>query len=230
MSPLGPPRTPRPPWPLRRILPPLSVPPGTVMSSFLELRTEPAPLQAVHFSVGTLPRPTQAGQGRTCAKPPRPKLISPRPPHSVQACNLAPLAAPFPPQVPHSSFTSRVIGTLPPSAATLNGTSSVVSTLWPFSGPLGRCCRPPPKIEPKRSPKPPSPPMSNSSIRGPPCDEPPGRAPPLRGPRAVNGSKAPRRRISSYCFRFSASPRTLCASEISLKRSAALASPGLVSG
>src|SRR5690349_23382314 len=45
-----------------------------------------------------------------------------------------------------------------------------------------------------------------------------------------NPSNAPRRRMSSYCFRFSASPRTLFASDISLKRSAALGSFAFASG
>src|SRR5690606_37968917 len=105
---------------------------------------------------------------------------------SLQVVIDAPLAAPLPLQLPHSSLRSSVIGTLPPSAATLNGTSSVVSTLCPCSGPLGRCWRPPPKIDPKRSPSPPSPPMSNSSIRGP-APPAPGRAPPGRGPRDAKG-------------------------------------------
>ena len=60
----------------------------------------------------------------------------------------------------------------------------------------------------------------------------PRSAPPApdRGPRAMPPSNAPSRRIWSYCFRLSASDRTLCASEISLKRSAACGLLGLASG
>ena len=59
-----------------------------------------------------------------------------------------------------------------------------------------------------------------------------GGGAPRRGaaPPNPNPSNAPRRRMSSYCFRFSASPRTLFASDISLKRSAALGSFAFASG
>src|SRR3970040_1598676 len=224
MSPGGPPRCPRPPCPFKRIFDPVSTPEGTVMINLFLLPSSPAPPHAGHRTLGTPPLPRHIGHGRFTAKPPWPNEIVPRPPHSGHAWILAPLAAPEPPHVAHSSFTSSSIGTLPPGAAERNGVSSVVSTLCPGSGPVGRCARPPPNIELKRSPSPPSPPTSKSSNRNPPPGAPaPGRAPP-RGPRAVNASKAPSRRISSYCRRFFSSPSTWYASEISLNRSAALAS------
>ena len=63
------------------------------------------------------------------------------------------------------------------------------------------------------SPKPPAPPNALGSKSPKP---PPGMA---KGPLPA-----------SYCLRFSGSPRTSWASEISLKRSSAAASPGLRSG
>src|SRR5918911_540448 len=121
-------------------------------------RTSPEPPQVGQRSDGTCPRPRHIGHGRLTAKPPCPKEIIPRPLHSGQVLKVAPGAAPFPWHVGHSSFTSRLMGTFPPSAATRNGISTVVSTLCPRSGPRARPPRPPPNIELKRSPRPPSPP------------------------------------------------------------------------
>src|ERR1019366_3620000 len=137
MSPAGPPRWPRPPCPLSRILEPVSTPDGTVMMTFFLLRCSPAPPQVGHFTVGTVPFPRHIGHGLLTANPPWPNEIVPRPPHSGHACSLAPFAAPLPLQVGHSSFTSSSIGTFPPSVAVRNGTSRIVSTLWPGSGPAG---------------------------------------------------------------------------------------------
>ena len=104
------------------------------------------------------------------------------------------------------------------------------STLGPVSGPRPRPREP--KIDPNRSPSPPSPPTSKSSnLNDPPPGDAPGRAPRGRAcPVEPEKSNAPSRRMSSYCFRFSALPRTVYASEIALKRSAAFGSLRFVSG
>src|SRR5215208_1757084 len=246
-SPAGPPFTPRPPCPLSRILVPVSAPAGTVMFTFFRDRTSPAPPQVGQRSVGTWPRPRHIGHGRLTAKLPWPKETVPRPLHSGQVLSVAPGAAPLPLQVSHSSVTSISTCTLPPSAAVRKSTSIDISTVWPCSGPRARPrpAVPPPNIAPNRSPRPPSPPMSKSSNDpppgppAPPPKPPPGRvpAPPeLRPPRPAPPPKppkppnAPSRRISSYCFRFSESPTTLYASEISLNLSAAFGSLALASG
>src|SRR5579863_498559 len=249
MSPAAPPSAPLPPWPRSRTLLPVSAPAGTVISSFLRLRTSPTPLHVGHRCDGTRPRPRQTGHVRVTANPPWPSDTTPRPLHSGHVLNVAPGAPPFPWQVGHCSVTSSSIGTFPPRAAVRNGTSSVVSTDCPRSGPAARpACAPFPNMELNRSPRPPSPPTSKSSKRKfpPVCPPAPGpgegpgraprRAPAAPGRPAANGEpppnplKAPRRRISSYCLRFSGSPSTVYASETSLKRSAALGSLAFASG
>src|SRR5688572_9014546 len=243
-SPGGPPLGPFPPWPLSRSFVPLSTPGGTVIITVLRTRCSPVPLHSGHRSVGTCFRPRHIGHGRLTANPPWPNVTLPRPLHSGHVFIVAPGAAPEPWHVGHSSFTSSCTGTLPPSAATRNGMVSVASIDWPRSGPACRpraFAAPPPNIELKRSPSPPRPPMSTSSKRKPPLvpvppgapgpPGPPGRAPPKPPPRrCAKSPKAPRRFMSSYCLRFSASPRTLYASEISLNRSADLGSSRLASG
>src|SRR5579862_5571856 len=225
MSPAGPPSEPFPPCPLSRTLLPVSVPAGTVISTFLRLRTSPMPLHVGHRCDGTRPRPRHTGHVRVTANPPCPRDTTPRPLHSEQILNVAPGAPPEPWHVGHGSVTSRSIGTLPPSTAVRNGTSTSVSTDWPRSGPPWRPAeRPPlPNIELNRSPSPPNPPTSKSSKRNEPPAGPPGPplgAPPRRAPAgpprpAPNGDpppnppNAPSCRISSYCFRFAASPRTV---------------------
>ena len=211
--------------------------------SFFRARTSPEPVHVGQRSLGIWPRPTHIGQGRFTAKPPCPKEITPRPEHSGHTFTDAPGAAPLPWHVPHSSVTSSSTGILPPNAATRNGTSRVVSTDCPCSASFAFPRPPaPPNMELKRSPSPPRPPMSKSNPPAPappgPAPPWPGRAPPGDGPRRAPAPlgapppnpNAPSRRMSSYCFRFSTSPTTWYASEISLKRSADLGSFWLASG
>src|SRR4029450_1313770 len=158
--------------------------------------------------------------------PPCPQVPVPRPFHPGQVCSLAPFAAPLPPHSEQVSLTGSVTGTFPPRAATRKGISTTVSSV----SVIGSSRRLRPKIEEKMSPRPPRPPrslISNSSTLGP---APPG-APLLRpAPPGARGSNAPYRRIASYCLRFSASERTVCASDTSLKRSAADGLLGFASG
>src|SRR5688572_17757882 len=236
-SPAAPPDAPRPPWPLRRILAPESMPAGTCTINFFLARTSPEPLQVGQRSLGIWPRPMHMGHGRLTANPPCPNEITPRPEHSGHTLTVAPGAAPLPLQVPHCSVTSSSTGILPPNAATRNGTSRVVSTDCPCSV-SGLRPRAPPNMELNRSPRPPNPPMSNP--KPPPGSAVPGRPPPGGGgPRRAPAPplvapppnpKEPRRRMSSYCLRLSGSPMTWYASEISLKRSVALGSFWLASG
>ena len=69
-APGGPLPDPFPPCPLRRIFVPVSAPAGTAISTFLRVRTSPAPLQVGQRSLGTCPRPMHMGHGRLTAKPP----------------------------------------------------------------------------------------------------------------------------------------------------------------
>src|SRR5688572_6245554 len=226
-SPAGPPFRPRPPCPFILILPPVSVPGGTLIRTFFLLLISPRPAHVLHGSVGTWPLPRQTGHGRFTANPPCANDSTPRPLHSAHTLTALPGAPPDPPHVAHCSLTSISTGTLPPRTAVRKGTSSTVSTDCPCSGPRDFCfAAPPPNIEPNRSPSPPSPPMSKSSKL---IDDPPRCCDAPRRPR-VKPSNAPRLRISSYFFLFSASPSTLCASEISLNRSAAFGSLLFASG
>ncbi len=211
------------PCPLSRTRVPVSVAGGTVTSSSFWVTCSPVPAQVGHRSDGTLPRPRQTGHGRLTAKPPCPNEMVPRPLHSSQVVIVAPGAAPLPPQVGQASVIESISGILPPTAAVRNGTSTVTSTC------AGRDAasspRRFPKIDEKMSPSP-NDPMSPKSISSDGGGPPRGRAP----ARCEAVSKAPSLRMRSYLARCSASASTVCASEISLKRSAALGSFGLASG
>ena len=152
----------------------------------------------------------------------------PRPLHSGQVDQVAPGAPPEPVQVGQVSVTCRLTGTFPPSVATRNGTSTRVS----MASACGSSCAAAPEDRREDVAQPAEIAEIHSlGLSGPGHPPPPVREPaPVRGPRAALPSNAPSRRIWSYCFRFSASESTLCASEISLKRSAAAGLFGLASG
>ena len=141
-----------------------------------------------------------------------------------QVDQVAPGAPPLPLQVGHDSVTGKVTGTLPPSIATRNGTSTTASRVSPRVSSR----RPRPKIEEKISPSPPRSPKSKFCPPKSPGDAAPA-LPAAEGRRGIP-SNAPYRRIWSYCFRLSGSDSVLCASDTSLKRSAAFGLLGLASG
>src|SRR3989442_737514 len=223
---MGPP-CPLGPWFLSRRRAPSSTPAGTSTVMRFSMRTSPLPWHVGQRCEGTVPFPRHTGQGRLTAKPPCPNDTVPRPLHSGHVLTVAPLAAPVPPQVGQTSGIAKVIGTDPPSAATRNGIVTLVST---SSGSASRPAPRRPKIEEKRSPRPPKSDISKSPLSGAPRPPPPGVS---RRPRELAlpaPANAPYRRSVSYFFRFSGSLNTSCASLISLKRSAACGLLGLRSG
>ena len=145
--------------------------------------TSPEPWQVGQRSLGTFPLPRHTGQGRLTAKLPWPKEIVPRPLHSGQVEIVAPGAAPRPLHVGHTSGSVSVIGILPPSAAVRNGIGTITSTVSSSSS--FRL----PKMELKRSPRPPNEPRSERS-KSPPLSPPDAPA----GPRRPAPANAPYRR------------------------------------
>ena len=211
---------------MSRILPPDSVPGGTVIITLRSRRTSPAPWQVGQGCEGIFPLPRQRGQGRLTANPPWPKVTEPRPSHSGQVLTLAPGAAPLPLQVGQDSVTGSVTGTLPPRAAVRNGTSTTASTSGRLSSrrPAAAEDRGEDVAQPAEAAEVEIGEVPGSGARPAALGRRLGFA---AGPAPV---KAPSRRIWSYFFRLSSSDSTPCASEISLKRSEAAALFGLASG
>ena len=180
----------------------------------------PEPPQVGHGSSMTVPLPPQRGHGSLNANAPTSRPRTPRPLHSGHRRGLVPGLAPEPPQSWHATGVSTDTGTWAPRIACSKLRLTSTSTSAPRRAVGSSAVRVPPppprlrKIDEKMSAKSPNPPMS------PPVNPPP---PPL-------GARPPKRRRASYSRRLSGSDSTSWAWEISLKRSSALASPGLRSG
>ena len=172
-----------------------------------------------HGSSMTVPLPPHRGHGSLNANDPTSRPRTPRPLHSGHRRGLVPGFAPLPPQSAQATGVSTDTGTCAPRIACskLRLTSTSTSAPRRAAGSSAVRVPAPPrlrKIDEKMSAKSPNPPAS-------PVNPPP---PPLPG------ARPPKRRRASYSARLSASDSTSWAWEISLKRSSALASPGLRSG
>src|SRR3989344_9598451 len=120
----------------------------------------PWPLQEPHFSLGTLPLPSQVPQTRVLANAPRMERrvswMRPEPLQVGQVSSAVPSLPPEPEQTLQVETRERSTVRLVPKIASLNGTSRSIE----MSRPLG-VLRPEPPRLPKKSPK--MSPISNST-------------------------------------------------------------------
>src|SRR5690606_5050819 len=226
-SPAGPPRSPGAPLPRSRMRCPSLTPAGMRTCMVREDLARPLPLQTSQACSAISPRPLQSGHGSVSEKPPpEPRATCPVP-TQVGHTRGVPFLSPVPEQVLHGAWEDIRRGTVAPSMASVKPRVTSVSTSCPRRGwvraPAPRL-NSPPNPSPRPPPKPPGPGAPpnrspRSKLNEPPAPG-PGRNPPL-----PNSARA-----SSYSLRFFGSPRTSAASEISLKRSSALALPLLASG
>src|SRR5690348_16064677 len=195
----------------------------------------PLPLHARQGCSAIRPRPLQSGQGSVSEKPPpEPRATWPVP-TQVGHTRGVPFLSPVPEHALQGDCEVMRRGTVAPSTASVKLSVTSVSMSWPRLGcvrvpvPVPPRLNSPPKTSPSPPPKPPAPcppwgpppkRSPRSKLNEPPPAPGPGRKPPLPN----------RARASSYSLRFLGSPRTSFASEISLKRSSALALPLLASG
>src|ERR687894_3316997 len=207
-SPDGPPRRPASPLPGSGTREPSLTPAGMFTRYFLSSRSRPWPPHVGHGSSITVPEPPQREHGRVIEKTPWPWDSTPRPWQTGQTIGEVPGRAPVPRQVLHATCVATVTGTWAPWTACSNDSETVVSRSRPRSE-AGRVRAPPrPAVVLKMFDR-----MSENEPKSAPA--PPPREPPPNGPPPAN--TPPR----SYFLRFSGSPRTSYASEISLKRSSA---------
>ncbi len=215
----------------------LSETPGGIRTCMVrEDLARPLPLQTSQGVSAIRPRPLQSAQGSVSEKPPPlPRETWPVP-TQVGHTRGVPFLSPVPEQALQGAWEDIRSGTVAPSTASVKERVTSDSMSWPRRGWTRVPGPAPPRLNspPKTSPRPPPP--------KPPPGLPPGWVPPNRSPRSkLNepplppgpGRKPPfpnRVRASSYSLRFLASPRMSFASEISLKRSSAEASPLLASG
>src|ERR1700685_3425302 len=197
------------------------------------LIARPLPEQVVHGSSTTRPRPRQGLQGSENAKLPRFLLPCPVPSQVGQTLGTVPALAPVPMQTLQGPSPVSRSETVTPSIESLKDSEVSVSTSAPRRGLVADVVPPPPprlpKTPPSRSPsRPPALPavLPNRSPRSK-LSPPPALAPPEPG---ILGPPPNSVRASSYSLRRLTSDSTLYASEISLKRSSAFASPSLASG
>src|SRR4051794_7885693 len=184
----------------------------------LTWRVRPVPWQVGQGSLISVPVPPHWRHGWEIEKRPCDSASTPRPWQRLQTVGVVPGFAPVPWQVVQGADNGTLTGIWAPSIAWSKLTWTSVSRSRPRSGrertPPAR--PPPPPAAPvkrseRMSPKPPKPPRKLFGSKPP--------APPPKMPPPV-----------SYALRFSGSDRIELASWISLKRSSAEASPGLVSG
>ena len=157
------------------------------------------------------------------------RLDCPVPAHTGQTRGTVPALAPVPRQVGHGPSPVSRSATVVPSIASPKLSVVSVSTSAPRRGRFWAVFRlPPPNTPPNRSPS--RPPASPAPLRMSFRSKPP--KPPVLGRVPVGTRKPPpnSERASSYSLRRFSSDSTEYASEISLKRSSALASPWLESG
>src|SRR5271166_3191010 len=198
---------------------PSRTPAGMFTRSFLSVAIAPEPWQVGHGSSITVPAPPHNEQGWEMENMPCPWVSIPRPSQRGQTDGVVPGLAPVPRQVGQVACIGTCSGTCAPETAwskvidtcasrsVPRSERGLVRTRCPPVGPPNRFVRMSPIEE-----------ASKSKLENPP-NPPPGPAPVAKGPLAL-----------SYCLRFSGSPRTSCAWEISLKRASASLLPGLRSG
>src|SRR5690606_25472424 len=233
-SPAGPPRSPGAPLPRSRMRCPSLTPAGMRTCMVREDLARPLPLQTSQACSAISPRPLQSGHGSVREKPPPlPRATCPVP-TQVGHTRGVPFLSPVPEQALQGCCEDMRSGTVAPSIASvkLRVTSDSMSCPrrgWVRVVPAPPRLNRPPKTSPRPPPKPPAPAWPpwappkrspRSKLKEPPPAPGPGRNPPL-----PNSARA-----SSYSLRFLGSPRMSFASEISLKRSSALALPLLASG
>src|SRR5215472_12097281 len=227
-SPGGPPCSPDVPLPLSRIRCPSATPAGMRAWMVRVLMARPLPEHAWQGSSTTRPRPRHSLHGSENAKLPRFRLDWPVPWQVGQTLGTDPDFAPVPRQVGHAASPVSRSPTVVPSMASVKDSVASVSTSAPRRGRV--CCEVrPPNIPPKRSPT--RPPLEPAVVSAPPKMSPRSNGK-LPAPPAPGDRKPPpnSERASSYSLRCLGSDSTLFASEISLNRSSALASPLLASG
>src|SRR5487761_802865 len=202
-SPAGPPRSPGASLALSLIRWPSATPAGMRAWMVRVLIARPLPEHTGQGSSTTMPRPRQVRHGSDSANPPRFLLSCPVPLQVGQTLGTVPALAPVPRQVGHGPSPASRSATVEPSIASANESVVSVSMSVPRRG---LACVPPrpPNTPPSRSPS-----LPPVLVRPPPPN---------------------RERASSYSLRFFSSARTLCASEISLKRSSEEALPLFASG
>ncbi len=198
---------------------PSRTPAGMFTRSRLTVRTAPEPWHVGQGSSMTVPEPPQREQGWEIENIPCPCVSMPRPSQRGHTDGEVPGLAPVPRQVLQVACIGTCSGTWAPAIAWSKEIETCASRSAPRSGRgLVRTRRPlvePPKRLERMSP---IEALSKSKLPKPP-KPPPGPAPVANGPLPL-----------SYCLRFSGSPSTSCACEISLKRASACLSSGLRSG
>src|SRR3954466_3046314 len=196
-----------------------SLPPaGTLALRRLVCWVRPEPPQVGQGSSMIWPAPPHCGQGWLIEKRPCPCDSTPRPSQRGQVVGEVPGLAPPPLQVAHRAAFGTVTLIWAPLIAWSKLSETSVSrsrprTCWAWGRPLPRLNMPP-----RMSPK--------SKLPNPPACPAPEPAP----PNGLPPPKPPKAPASSYSLRFSGSPRTSWAAEISLNFSSASLSPGLRSG
>src|ERR1700733_7614530 len=228
-SPAGPPRSPGAPLPGILIRWPSATPAGMRVWMVRELIARPLPVQAGQGSSTTMPRPWHSLHGSEIPNEPRFLLDWPVPAHDGQTLGMVPALAPVPRQVGQGPSPGSRSATVVPSIASPKLSVVSVSTSAPRRGRFWAVfLLPPPNTPPNRSPS--RPPASPAPLRMSFRSKPP--KPPVLGRVPVGTRKPPpnSERASSYSLRRFSADSTEYASEISLKRSSALASPWLESG
>ncbi len=198
---------------------PSLTPAGMLTRRRLTVRIAPVPWQTGQGSSITVPAPPQREHGWEIENIPCPCVSIPRPSQRGHTDGVVPDLAPVPRQLVQDACIGTCSGTCAPAIAWSKVIETCASRSVPFSGrglvrtrlPLAE----PPKRLERMSPIEAA---SKSKLPKPP-NPPPGPAPAVNWPVPL-----------SYWRRFSGSPSTSCAWEISLKRASALLSSGLRSG
>ncbi len=201
---------------------PSFTPAGMLTRNFLTVRTAPEPAQVGQGSSITVPLPPQREQGWEIENMPCPCVSIPRPSQRGHTFGVVPGLAPVPWQVEHSAAGGHRQWNLRARDRLVEGDPhlglQVASALGARAWRADRRRRPPPLPPNRLERMSPIEEASKSKLPKPPKPGPP--APPAaKGPLPL-----------SYCLRFSGSPSTSWAWEISLKRSSACLSSGLRSG
>src|SRR6266567_3566637 len=226
-SPDGPPRSPGAPLPASLIRWPSATPAGMRAWMVRELIARPLPVHAGQGSSTTRPRPWHSLHTSDIPKEPRFLLDCPVPWQDGHILGTVPALAPVPWQVGQGPSPVSRSATVVPSIASLKVSDVSVSTSAPRRARLWVVVRPRLNTPPKMSPRPPPSPVP---LKMSPRSKPPN--PPWPGRCPVGTRKPPpnSERASSYSLRRFSSDSTEYASEISLNRSSAEASPLFASG
>src|SRR5580693_3670760 len=223
-SPDGPPRSPGAPLPAILIRWPSATPAGMRVWMVRELIARPLPEHSGQGSSTTRPRPRHSLHGSEIPNVPRFLLDCPLPWQDGHTFGTVPALAPVPWQVGHAPSPVSRSATVVPSIASLKLSVVSVSTSAPRRGRFCAVVRPPPpNTPPNRSPS--RPPASPAPLKMSPRSKPPNPPCPGRCPAGTRKPPPNIERASSYSLRRFSSDSTEYASEISLKRSSAFASP-----